>query len=91
VQASDNLLDYLQRLIAFSRVPQRFNCGLSPRGSIGLLNCAKTWAYMDKRTYVIPEDIQAVLPAVVRHRLHAGYTEGAGEASQTLLSEVPVI
>ena len=91
VQASDNLLDYLQRLIAFSRAPQRFNCGLSPRGSIGLLNCAKTWAYMDKRTYVIPEDIQAVLPAVVRHRLHAGYTEGAGEASQTLLSEVPVI
>lgn len=91
VKTSDSLLDYLQRLIAFSRMPQRFNIGLSPRGSIGLLRCAKTWAFMDKRSYVVPEDIQAVLPAVVKHRLHAGNTEGEGGAARSLLTEVSVI
>ena len=91
IQTSDSLLDYLQRLIAYSRLPRQFNYGLSPRGSIGLLRCAKTWAYMDKRSFVVPEDIQAVIPAVVKHRLSAGNSGDEGGAAQRLLTEVPVI
>lgn len=91
IQTSDSLLDYVQRLIAYSRVPNQFNYGLSPRGAIGLLRCAKTWAFMDKRSFVVPEDIQAVLPAVVKHRLSTGNSGDEGGAAQRLLTEVPVI
>jgi MoxR-like ATPase len=45
--------------------------GLSPRAGLGLLRAAKAWALLSDRDYVIPEDIQAVLPACVVHRLAA--------------------
>ena len=91
VQTSDKLLDYVQRLIAFSRLPQRFNYGLSPRAALGLIACAKTWAFMDNRSYVIPEDVQAVLPAVVKHRLQSGISASEAGAAQALLNEVAVV
>ena len=69
IKTSDNLLDYLQRLIHYTRVSADFSYGLSPRGAMALLRAAKTWAFMHGRAYVIPEDIQALLPAVVTHRI----------------------
>src|SRR5690606_18891275 len=56
IKTSDNLLDYLQRLIHYTRVSSDFTFGLSPRGAMALLRAAKTWAYMHGRAYVIPED-----------------------------------
>jgi len=69
VKASDGLLDYLQRLIHYTRTSKEFSFGLSPRGALALLHCAKTWAVVHGRKYVIPEDIQAVMPSVLGHRL----------------------
>ncbi len=69
VHASDNLLDYLQRLVAYTRESPQFEVGLSPRGALALLDAARTWAVMQNRGHVVPEDIQVVLPAVVAHRL----------------------
>mgnify|MGYP001815663352 CR=1 FL=1 len=69
VHASDNLLDYLQRLVAYTRQSAEFAVGLSPRGALALLDCARTWAVMHNRGHVIPEDLQMVLPAVAGHRL----------------------
>lgn len=69
VSASEALLDYVQRLIAFTRSDTRFSYGLSPRGALALLRAAKAWALIHNRQYVIPEDVQAVLPAVVGHRV----------------------
>lgn len=69
IKTSDSLLDYLQRLIHFTRTSADFPYGLSPRGAMALLRAAKTWAFMHGRAYVIPEDIQALLPAVVTHRI----------------------
>lgn len=69
IKTSDNLLDYLQRLIHHTRVSPDFSSGLSPRGAMALLRAAKTWAFMYGRAYVIPEDIQALLPAVLTHRI----------------------
>jgi MoxR-like ATPase len=69
VHASDNLLDYLQRLVAYTRQSPEFAVGLSPRGALALLDCARTWAVMHNRTHVVPEDVQVVLPAVAAHRL----------------------
>lgn len=69
VKASDQVLDYLQRIVDFTRYNEAFNYGLSPRGALGLLLAAKAWALIHDREYVLPEDIQMVVPAVVSHRV----------------------
>lgn len=94
VNASESLLDYVQRLIAFTRGKDEFHFGLSPRGSLAIMRSAKTWALMCGRNHVVPEDVQAILPAVVEHRLRATMDdEGHSGASlvQRLLNEVDVI
>jgi MoxR-like ATPase len=86
VQASDNLLDYLQRLVAYTRQSSEFAVGLSPRGAMALLDCARTWAVMNSRGHVVPEDIQMVLPSVAGHRLvPSGDYSGDGQALVSLL------
>lgn len=86
VHASDNLLDYLQRLVAYTRESAEFAVGLSPRGALALLDCARTWAVMHNRGHVVPEDLQMVLPAVASHRLvPAGDYAGDGDALVALL------
>ena len=72
VKTSDSLIDYLQRLIHTTRSDTDFPYGLSPRGAMALLRAAKTWAFMQGRAYVIPEDIQKLLPVVVAHRIAPG-------------------
>ena len=86
VHMSDNLLDYLQRLVACTRQSPEFAVGLSPRGALALLDCAKTWAVMHNRGHVVPEDLQMVLPAVAAHRLvPSGDYAGDGHALVALL------
>ncbi|WP_019529885.1 AAA family ATPase [Dasania marina] len=93
IHCSEDLMDYLQRLIAFSRKHNEIACGLSPRGAIALLRCAKAWALMQGRGHVVPEDIQVVLPAVVEHRLQhaAEYRGDTAGLSQRMLAEVAVL
>tara|TARA_R110002110_G_scaffold406421_1_gene626220 strand:- start:12926 stop:13855 length:930 start_codon:yes stop_codon:yes gene_type:complete len=93
VHASDNLLDYLQRLVAHTRQSAEFEVGLSPRGALALLDCARTWAVMHNRGHIVPEDIQMVLPAVAAHRLvPAGDYAGDGNALVDVLQrDVDVI
>jgi len=69
VHVSEPLLDYLQQLLKFTRNPQRFEVGLSPRAGLALRHCAQAWAYLHDRDHVLPEDVQTVLPYVVEHRL----------------------
>ena len=86
VHVSPALLDYLQVLLNYTRQDSAFAHGLSPRAGLALLHGARAWAYMDGRNSVIPEDLQAVLPAVVAHRLSAGNGE-SGAASGMRLAE----
>ncbi len=69
ITTSDALLDYVQALIAYTRDSGLYEYGLSPRAGLALLHVSKAWAMLNERDYVIPEDVQAVLPSVVRHRL----------------------
>lgn len=69
VHASNALLDYLQALVNYSRKSPDYVNGLSPRAALALLNAARAWAMMHGRRQVLPEDVQAILPAVVGHRL----------------------
>ncbi|MEP5766535.1 MAG: MoxR family ATPase [Halieaceae bacterium] len=93
VHASDNLLDYLQRLVAYTRNAAEFAYGLSPRGGLALLHCARTWALMAGRSHVVPEDLQKVLPAVAAHRLvpTSDYAGDSNALVRDILSSVDVI
>ena len=72
VKASDAALDYIQDLVAASRSDAKIPNPLSPRAAIALLAASRSWAYLDSRDYVIPEDVQAVFPAVAEHRMRRG-------------------
>ena len=94
VKVSEALIDYIQRLVQYTRQSPDFAYGLSPRGALALLNCAKSWALIEDRSHVVPEDVQAVLPAIVEHRLReaADFTGHGGSAlAQRLLTKVDVI
>ncbi|MDY0035998.1 MAG: AAA family ATPase [Zoogloea oleivorans] len=69
VHAGPRILDYVQALLAHSREASGFSLGLSPRAGLALLAAARAWALLAGRDHVLPEDIQAVLPAVAGHRL----------------------
>lgn len=90
--ASDALIDYLQAILAYTRMPSRYHNGLSPRAGLALLRCAQAWAMIDGRNHVLPEDIQAVLPSVAGHRLQSVDEEPRSPADivSELLSAVPV-
>ncbi len=94
VRVSDALVDYVLRLVEATRTQPQFAWGLSPRASLALLAAARAWALVLGRDYVIPEDVQAVLPSVVSHRLRerADPTgQGGGALVQWLLKEVAAL
>ncbi|WP_417225554.1 AAA family ATPase [Amphritea sp.] len=94
VKVSDSIIDYLQRLVAYSRQAPEFSFGISPRGALALLRACRSWAYIQGRDYVIPEDLQQLLGPVTGHRLRAAEDLGGLGANglvQQLLSRVDVV
>lgn len=93
VKASDAVLGYLLRLLNFTRHQPQFAWGISPRGGQALLGAAKAWALIDGRDYLLPEDIQQVLPAVFGHRLQESTDMASSGTSlvQFLMNHVDVI
>jgi len=93
VHVSDALLDYVQALVARTRERTDLKLGLSPRAAQGLIRAAQAWAYLAARTAVLPEDVQAVLPAVAAHRLESRDTASAVDGArlaEDLVKRVPV-
>jgi MoxR-like ATPase len=92
VHTSDALLDYVQDLIAATRSGQWFLQGLSPRAGIAIVRAAKAQALLNGRNYVAPDDVQAILPQTIAHRLlptgEAG--RGATEQVQAMVRAVPL-
>ena len=81
VHTSEALLDYVQALVNHTRNSAGFSSGLSPRAALALVHAARAWALLDARSHAVPEDVQAVLPGVVGHRLSP--TGVAREAAAT--------
>ena len=90
VHASEALLDYLQALLVFSRQSPQFAHGLSPRAGLALLHSARAWALMAGREHVLPEDVQAVLPHVVNHRLQPAEAGADAQQLVAMLQAVPI-
>ena len=92
VHVADPLLDYVQDLIAATRSGRWFLQGLSPRAGIAILRAAKAQALLANRDYVAPDDVQAVLPQTVAHRVtpvgDAG--RGAFEQVRAMVAAVPL-
>ncbi len=82
VHASEALLDYLQALIQATRSGAWFVDGLSPRAGIAVLRAARARALLGGRDYVAPDDIQAVLPQTIAHRLLPVSGSGRGRQEQ---------
>ena len=92
VHVSAPLLDYVQDLIAATRSGQWFVQGLSPRAGVAVLRTARAQAMLSGRDYVAPDDVQAILPQTVAHRLVPLSQSGRGALEQVsaMLAATPL-
>ena len=91
IHISSALLDYVQDILQFSRHSQYFLTGLSPRAGIALLRASQAWAFIHNREMVIPDDVKAVLSAVVLHRLVVRDDQDRNEQQViSLFDELPI-
>ncbi len=79
VHISEDLLDYLQEILSFTRESGLYVQGISTRGALALSRLAKAWALIQGRDYVIPSDLVFLLPYVTAHRLKS--KEGSSNPS----------
>ena len=88
IHTANALLDYVQALVEHTRKSPEYVTGLSPRAALALVHAARAWSLMDGRSHVVPEDVQAVLPGVVGHRLAStGETVRSSAATAVRLIE----
>jgi len=94
---TDELEDYIVHLVMATRQPERYCDDLarwiqfpaSPRASIALDRCARAHAWLAGRDFVSPEDIQAIAPDVLRHRVLLSFeAEAAGVTSDDVITEL---
>lgn len=96
VYVAPALMAYLTALVQRTRAHPRLALGASPRAGIALMHAAQAWAFMHGRNYVIPDDLRALAPDALVHRLLArsGYgTDGdaiAREALEEILADTPL-
>jgi MoxR-like ATPase len=93
VHASDAIIDYILRLVSYSRESGLFTNPLSPRASKALLIASRSWAWINGRDYVVPDDVQSVFSSVAEHRLRAANSDSdlTYQISEKLLAAVDSI
>lgn len=94
VYVEESVGDYVVTIVRHTRESSLLALGASPRAGIALLRMAKARAVALGRDYVVPEDVQAVAPAVLSHRvIVAPEARAAGmrgeDAVERALAEVP--
>jgi MoxR-like ATPase len=90
VHVSEPLLDYVQALITYTRESGDYVTGLSPRGGMALVRAAQSWALKQGHAGVHPEDVQAVFPSIVGHRLERSSNDAPADTGRSILASVPV-
>ena len=91
IKVSETLLDYIQRLVAQTRQRDLCLLGLSPRGALALVRSSQSWAFIQGRDHVLPEDVQAVFVAVVGHRLVGRRETQGDQLARHILNSVDVV
>jgi len=69
VRVEPSLVAYITALVRATRDAPALTLGASPRASVGLLKLAQAAALLDGRDYVVPDDVKALAPPVLRHRV----------------------
>ena len=82
------LLGYLADLVQATRKQKNAASGVSPRGSLALLNAARAWAMLQGRGYVVPEDVKKLALPVLSHRIVMEYGSLDRRAGEQLLREL---
>ena len=92
VAVGKDVAGYLMDVVLKTRSGSDFVAGASTRGAIALYKACQVYAAFRGRDYVIPEDVQAMAPAVLSHRLSGGSASGKDAIAyvEKLLTEVPV-
>ncbi|WP_074035402.1 AAA family ATPase [Exiguobacterium profundum] len=85
VSIQDDVLDYLLGLVHATREHASVEVGVSPRGAIALMRASQSYAYLNDRLYVIPEDVKAVAPYVLSHRLTLTLEGGIKSTKQDII------
>lgn len=98
VYIDEKIEQYIVDIVFATRYPEQFNLpdfkdmigfGASPRASINLALAARSYAFIKKRGYVVPEDIRAVCHDVMRHRIGLTYEAEANNiTSEEIISEI---
>lgn len=69
IQVSENILEYIVKLVLASRKKEEIKLGASPRASIALMKASSAWALLEGRDYVVPDDVIKLLPWILKHRI----------------------
>lgn len=103
IYVDDKIKDYIVDLVFATRNPEEYKLhdtasyiqyGVSPRATLALHQAARAYAFLKSRHFVIPDDVKAIAPAVLRHRLLLSYEAEAEDIKtdmviQKILSTVP--
>lgn len=103
IYVDEKIIDYIVSLVFATRMPEDAQIekikpyilyGVSPRATLALFHASKAYAFLQKRHFVTPDDVKAVAPAILRHRLTMTYEAEADEVQpdsiiSTILNTVP--
>jgi len=97
IHVAEAMERYMADLVVATRAPEGFGedlsrwieIGASPRASLALDRCGRTHAFLNGRDYVDPEDVRAIAPDVLRHRLKLTYeAQGEGVTPDKVVAEL---
>ena len=91
ITISDPVLDYIQTLVRETRDSTETIMGISPRGAVALAMTARAWAYIEGRSYLLPEDVATVFPFVTHHRMVLRESSDKHHWIRQLLNNIPKI
>ncbi|MCI8694347.1 MAG: MoxR family ATPase [Lachnospiraceae bacterium] len=84
----ESIREYMTDIVEATRQGEEILLGVSPRGTLALLRCAKACAWLDGRDYCIPDDIRALAVPVLAHRIVLGYGSGGTGGAVNLVGKI---
>ncbi len=89
IRMEDQVRAYLVRIVRATREHPAVDLGVSPRGTLALYRAAQAWAGIHGRAFVLPDDIKALTPYVLIHRIHMSpHTRLRGRTPEEILAEI---
>lgn len=80
------VLEYMVDIVSATRNGENVLMGVSPRGTLALMHCAKAYAYLQGRSFVTPDDVKVLAIPVLSHRIVMGYEKN--NSSKEFLEQI---